>query len=172
MLIAVIVLLVLAAGVVAVVAWPLVRERAVETVPPDARRLALLERRDAALQALQELELDHQAGKLTDEDAERERQTLRDEAVAALADERPGHERHHADGEHEQDDHGDRHQRARANASFVRRASRAARRGSGQMAIAKPSTRTMAESQSRLTSGFTKALIVTAPGRGEPSKTR
>src|SRR6185436_16857909 len=85
MLIAVIVLLVLAAGVVAVVAWPLVRERAVETVPPDARRLALLERRDAALQALQELELDHQAGKLTDEDAERERQTLRDEAVAALA---------------------------------------------------------------------------------------
>jgi len=85
MLIAVIVLLVLAAGVVAVVAWPLVRERAVETVPPDARRLALLERRDAALQALQELELDHQAGKLTDEDAERERQTLRDEAVGALA---------------------------------------------------------------------------------------
>ena len=85
MLIAVIVLLVLAAGVVAVVAWPLVRERAVETTPPDARRLALLERRDAALQALQELELDHQAGKLTDEDAERERQTLRDEAVSALA---------------------------------------------------------------------------------------
>jgi len=85
MLIAVIVLLVLAAGVVAVVAWPLVRERAVETTSPDARRLALLERRDAALQALQELELDHQAGKLTDEDAERERQTLRDEAVAALA---------------------------------------------------------------------------------------
>ena len=34
---------------------------------------------------MQELELDHQAGKLTDEDAERERQTLRDEAVAALA---------------------------------------------------------------------------------------
>ena len=85
MLIAVIVLLVLAVGVVALVAWPLVRERAVETTPPDARRLALLERRDAALQALQELELDHQAGKLTDEDAERERQTLRDEAVAALA---------------------------------------------------------------------------------------
>ena len=52
---------------------------------PDARRLALLERRDAALQALQELDLDHQAGKLTDEDAERERRTLRDEAVAALA---------------------------------------------------------------------------------------
>jgi hypothetical protein len=42
MLIAVIVLLVLAAGVVAVVAWPLVRERTVETTPPDARRLALL----------------------------------------------------------------------------------------------------------------------------------
>jgi hypothetical protein len=85
MLIAVLVLLALAVAVVALVAWPLVRERVVETSPPDARRLALLERRDAALQALQELELDHQAGKLTDEDAERERQTLRDEAVATLA---------------------------------------------------------------------------------------
>jgi hypothetical protein len=82
---AVIVLLALAVGVVVLVAWPLVRERAFEPSPPDERRLALLERRDAALQALQELELDHQAGKLTDADAERERQTLRDEAVAALA---------------------------------------------------------------------------------------
>jgi hypothetical protein len=85
MLIAVIVLALLAAAVVGLVAWPLVRERAVETLAPDAHRLALLERRDAALQALQELELDHRAGKLTDEDAERERRTLRDEAVAALA---------------------------------------------------------------------------------------
>jgi hypothetical protein len=85
MLIAVIVLLVLAVGVVALVAWPLARERALEAGPPDAHHLALLERREAALQALQELELDHQAGKLTDEDAERERRTLRDEAVATLA---------------------------------------------------------------------------------------
>jgi hypothetical protein len=85
MLIAVIVLALLASAVVALVAWPLVRERAAETSAPDARRLALLERRDAALQALQELELDQQAGKLTAEDAERERRTLRDEAVAALA---------------------------------------------------------------------------------------
>ena len=85
MLIGVLVLVALAAAVVALVAWPLARERAVEQTPPDARRLALLERRDAALQALQDLELDHQAGKLTDEDAERERQTLRDEAVATLA---------------------------------------------------------------------------------------
>jgi hypothetical protein len=85
MLIAVIVLALLASAVVVLVAWPLVRERAVETSAPDAQRLALLERRDAALQALQELELDQQAGKLTAEDAERERRTLRDEAVAALA---------------------------------------------------------------------------------------
>jgi hypothetical protein len=85
MLVAVIVLLALAVGVVALVGWPLVRERSAETLAPDARRLALLERRDAALQALQELELDHQAGKLTDEDAERERRTLRDEAVSTLA---------------------------------------------------------------------------------------
>ena len=85
MLLGVVVLLVLAVVVVALVGWPLVRERTAETTAPDARRLALLERRDAALQALQELELDHQAGKLTDADAERERATLRDEAVAALA---------------------------------------------------------------------------------------
>ena len=85
MLFAVLGLLVLGVVVIALVAWPLVRERNLETTAPDAQRLALLERRDAALQALQELELDHQAGKLTDEDAERERQILRDEAVAALA---------------------------------------------------------------------------------------
>jgi hypothetical protein len=85
MLLAVIGLVLLAALVVALVAWPLVRERVVETAPPDARRLALLERRDAALAALLELDLDHRAGKLTDEDAERERTTLRDEAVGALA---------------------------------------------------------------------------------------
>jgi signal transduction histidine kinase len=85
MLIAVLALLVLAIAVVALVAWPLVRERTAEPSSPDAHRLALLERRDAALQALQELDLDHQAGKLTDEDAEGERQTLRDEAVAVLA---------------------------------------------------------------------------------------
>jgi hypothetical protein len=85
MLIAVIVLIVLAVAVVALVGWPLVRERTAETSAPDAERLALLERRDAALQALQELDLDHRAGKLTDEDAERERRVLRDEAVAALA---------------------------------------------------------------------------------------
>ena len=85
MLIGVLVLVALAVTVVALVAWPLVRERTAETTAPDARRLALLERRDAALQALQDLELDHRAGKLTDEDAEQERQILRDEAVAALA---------------------------------------------------------------------------------------
>ena len=85
MLIGLLVLLVLGIAVVALVAWPLVRERSAELSGPDARRLALLERRDAALQALQELDLDHQAGKLTDADAERERQVLRDEAVAALA---------------------------------------------------------------------------------------
>jgi hypothetical protein len=86
MLLAVIGLLALAVLVVALVAWPLLRERTVETAPPDARRLALLERRDAALAALLELDLDHRAGKLTDEDAAQERATLRDEAVAALAD--------------------------------------------------------------------------------------
>ena len=85
MLIGILVLVALAATVVALVAWPLVHERSADTTAPDAHRLALLERRDAALQALQDLELDHRSGKLTDADAELERQTLRDEAVAALA---------------------------------------------------------------------------------------
>jgi hypothetical protein len=85
MAVAVIVLLVLAVAVVALVAVPLARERSVELSSPDAQRLALLERRDAALQALQDLDLDHRSGKLTDEDAELERQTLREEALATLA---------------------------------------------------------------------------------------
>jgi hypothetical protein len=85
MLIGLLVLLALAVGVVALVGWPLVRAHMQESGAPDARRLALLERRDAALQALQELELDHRAGKLTDEDLERERTSLREEAIAALA---------------------------------------------------------------------------------------
>ncbi len=85
MALAVIGLLVLAVAVVGLVAWPLVHERTLELSVPDDHRLALLERRDAVLHALQELELDHRAGKLTDEDAERERRTLRDEAVATLA---------------------------------------------------------------------------------------
>jgi hypothetical protein len=85
MLIGILVLVALAATVVVLVAWPLVHERSADATAPDAHRLALLERRDAALQALQDLELDHRAGKLTDADAEQERQTLRDEAVAALA---------------------------------------------------------------------------------------
>jgi hypothetical protein len=85
MALAVIALSMLAVLVVALVAWPLAREHVIETTAPDARRLVLLERRDAALTALLELDLDHRAGKLTDEDAERERVTLREEAVAALA---------------------------------------------------------------------------------------
>jgi hypothetical protein len=85
MALAVVALLALALAVAAAVGWPLVRERGTEASAPDARRLALLERRDAALQALQDLDLDHRAGKLTDADAERERAALREEAVAALA---------------------------------------------------------------------------------------
>jgi hypothetical protein len=85
MALAIVALLALALAIVAAVGWPLVRERGAELSGPDAQRLALLERRDAALQALQDLDLDHRAGKLTDADAERERASLREEAVAALA---------------------------------------------------------------------------------------
>jgi cytochrome c-type biogenesis protein CcmI len=50
-----------------------------------ARRIELRERRDAAYVALRELELDHDTGKLDDEDYATANAELRAEAVAALA---------------------------------------------------------------------------------------
>ena len=66
--------IVLAALVVLVVALPFLREPAVEDDRLDApgedevRRLGLVEERDRALAALKELEFDHRAGKIGDED--------------------------------------------------------------------------------------------------------
>jgi cytochrome c-type biogenesis protein CcmI len=48
------------------------------------RRIELRERRDAAYVALRELELDHDTGKLDDEDYARANAELRAEALAAL----------------------------------------------------------------------------------------
>jgi hypothetical protein len=54
---------------------------------PDAaarRRLALVEERDRALEALRELELDHRTGKVSDEDYRALHGSLRRQAAAAL----------------------------------------------------------------------------------------
>jgi len=66
--------IVLAAVVVLVVALPFLREPTVEDDRLDApgadeaRRLGLADERDRALAALKELEFDHRAGKIGDED--------------------------------------------------------------------------------------------------------
>lgn len=65
---------VLAVGVVVLVALPFLREPVVEDDRLDApsaeeeKRLALLDERDRALAALKELEFDHRTGKIGDED--------------------------------------------------------------------------------------------------------
>jgi Tfp pilus assembly protein PilO len=79
----------LAVAAVVAVAWPLLRAPAsddvAETADPETLlRLDLRERRDAALAALQELELDHRTGKLDDADYEQARAELRAEAAAAI----------------------------------------------------------------------------------------
>jgi hypothetical protein len=80
----------LAAGCVVVVALPYLREpqadRDVLDEPSelDRRRLELAERRDRALSALKELELDHRTGKVSNEDYRSVVGPLRREAAEAL----------------------------------------------------------------------------------------
>jgi hypothetical protein len=75
-------------AVLVFVAWPFVvaerepREPALSDL--DRRRLAAAERRDEAYGALQELELDAAAGKVSPADEQLERSRLRAEAAAAL----------------------------------------------------------------------------------------
>jgi hypothetical protein len=82
--------LVLAAGVVVLVALPFLREPVVTDDRLDApsdeevRRLTLVEERDRALAALKELEFDHRSGKIDDEDYRALIGPLRQEAAAAL----------------------------------------------------------------------------------------
>ncbi len=80
----------LAAAVVLVVALPFLREPAAADDRLDARseaelrRLALLEERDRALAALQELEFDHRAGGIGDDDYRELVGPLRQAVAAAL----------------------------------------------------------------------------------------
>ena len=80
----------LAAACVVVVALPYLREpqadRDVLDEPSelDRRRLELAERRDRALSALKELELDHRTGKVSDEDYRSMVGELRRQAADAL----------------------------------------------------------------------------------------
>jgi len=82
----------LAAAAVVLVAFPFLREpdlpperdTLAHLTPLERRRLELAERRDRALAALKELELDHRAGKISDEDYRFLVGPLRQEAAAAL----------------------------------------------------------------------------------------
>ncbi len=82
--------IVLAAAVVLIVALPFLREPTVEDDRLDARgeeelrQLALLEERDRALAALKELEFDHRAGGISDEDYRGLVGPLRQAVAAAL----------------------------------------------------------------------------------------
>ena len=89
-MIAVVLGLVLAAGVVVLVALPFLRDPTAADDRLDApteaeeRRLALIEERDHALAALKELEFDHRSGKLDDADYRQLLGPLRQAAAAAL----------------------------------------------------------------------------------------
>ncbi|HZP74290.1 MAG TPA: hypothetical protein VFA97_13045 [Gaiellaceae bacterium] len=82
--------LLLAAGVVVLVALPFLREpapaddRLDAPTAADERRLALVEERDRALAALKELEFDHRTGKVDDDDYLALVGPLRRSAAAAL----------------------------------------------------------------------------------------
>ena len=79
--------LVLAAGVVVLVAWPFLREPVTSDdriLEPEPVRLALVEERDRALAALKELEFDHRTGKIDDVDYRELIGPLRRAAAAAL----------------------------------------------------------------------------------------
>ena len=90
----------LAVGCVVFVSRPFLREPALapgedsldELAPAQRERLALLEERDRALQALSELEFDHRAGRVSDEDYRALVGPLRRQSAEALQalDARPG----------------------------------------------------------------------------------
>jgi transposase len=80
----------LAVACVTLVALPFLREpetsrdRLNEPDEATRRRLALVEERDRALEALRELELDHRTGKVSDEDYHALHGSLRRQAAEAL----------------------------------------------------------------------------------------
>lgn len=82
---------VLAVACVIIVALPFLREPAPESdelhalTPAERERLRLAEERDRALAALKELEADHRAGRIDDDDYRASLGPLRREAAEALA---------------------------------------------------------------------------------------
>lgn len=82
---------ILAVACVVVVALPFLREPAPESdeflalTPAERDRLRLAEERDRALAALKELEADHRAGRIDDDDYRASLGPLRREAAEALA---------------------------------------------------------------------------------------
>ena len=90
MTLAIVLSAVLGAVCVVLVALPFLREpepvsdELEEMTPERQRRLALAEERDRALSALKELEADHRAGRINDEDYRASIGELRREAASAL----------------------------------------------------------------------------------------
>jgi hypothetical protein len=84
--VAVLVVVLIAAGAVAFVALPFLRRpaQARENRRKEPLGLALLERRDRALGALKELEFDHRTGKISDDDYRALLGPLRRDAAEAL----------------------------------------------------------------------------------------
>jgi hypothetical protein len=80
----------LAVACVIVVSLPFLREPETkrdtldERTEAERRRLALIEERDRALDALRELELDHRTGKISDDDHRALQRALRRQAAEAL----------------------------------------------------------------------------------------
>lgn len=76
--------LLLSLGALAYVLWPIV-SRDVPLLPVDDDRLAdLLARKDRALRSIKELEFDHQVGKIGDEDYQRFKYRLSQQAIALI----------------------------------------------------------------------------------------
>ena len=88
-MVAVLLLILLVMLAVLFVVVPLLRTTGIEewhaATAEQLRRIELRERRDAAYVALRELELDHDTGKLDDQDYAAATAELRAEAMAALA---------------------------------------------------------------------------------------
>lgn len=68
MIVAVVLVAVVALGVIAAVAWPLLAPHAAETAHTETRSDALQDDIDRALRAIREIEFDHAAGNLSDAD--------------------------------------------------------------------------------------------------------
>lgn len=76
--------LLISAGAVAIVLWPLLSRKIPDMPVEDDRLTELLSRKDGVLTAIKDLEFDHQVGKLSDEDFPRFNFRLRQQAIGYL----------------------------------------------------------------------------------------